>query len=46
LKNNKSDIFISVIIPAYNAEKYISYTLDSVLQQTYKLFEIIVVNDG
>ena len=37
---------ISVIIPAYNAEKYISYCLDSVLNQTFTDFEIICVNDG
>lgn len=37
---------ISVIIPAYNAEKYISKTIESVLQQTYDNFEIIIVNDG
>ncbi|MEE1945141.1 glycosyltransferase family A protein [Pedobacter sp. KR3-3] len=37
---------ISVIIPAYNAEKYIGDTLNSVLSQTYAHLEIIVVNDG
>ncbi len=37
---------ISVIIPVYNLEKYISTCLDSVLCQTYKNFEIIAVNDG
>lgn len=37
---------ISVIIPAYNAEKFIKYCIDSVLEQTYKNFEIIVINDG
>lgn len=37
---------ISVIIPVYNAEKYIEETLLSVLNQTYKNWECIVVNDG
>ena len=37
---------ISVIVPAYNAEKYIRPCLDSILNQTKKEFEIIVVNDG
>lgn len=36
---------ISVIIPLYNAEKYIAECLDSVLMQTFQDFEVIVVND-
>ena len=39
-------IMISVIVPAYNLENYISRTLDSILAQTYNDIEIIVVNDG
>jgi glycosyltransferase involved in cell wall biosynthesis len=37
---------ISVVIPAYNAEKYIEKCLDSVFNQTYTNLEVIVVNDG
>lgn len=37
---------ISVIIPIYNKEKYISDCLESILCQTYKNLEIILINDG
>lgn len=37
---------VSVIIPVYNAEKYIEQTICSVLNQTFRDFEIIVLNDG
>lgn len=39
-------IGISIIIPCYNAEKYLPQCLDSVLNQSYKEYEIILVNDG
>ncbi len=37
---------ISVIIPAYNAEKTIQETIESVLNQTFPDFELIIINDG
>ena len=37
---------VSVIIPIYNVEKYLSECLDSVVNQTYKNLEIILINDG
>lgn len=42
----KNKFVFSIIIPAYNAEKYIINCLYSVINQTYKDFEIIIVNDG
>ena len=37
---------VSVIIPAYNSEQFIAETLDSVLNQTLKDIEVVIVNDG
>lgn len=38
--------FISVVIPVYNAEKYLEECVASVLAQSYESFEVILVNDG
>jgi glycosyltransferase involved in cell wall biosynthesis len=43
--NNQPDL-ISVIVPIYKVEKYLSRCLDSILSQTYKNFELILINDG
>lgn len=37
---------LSVVVPVYNVEKYLSRALDSILQQTYPVYEIICVDDG
>ena len=41
-----SKIYFSIIVCCYNSSKYLSETIDSIINQNYKNFEIIFVNDG
>lgn len=43
---DRQQIEISVVIPFYNAEKFIGDTLESILDQTFHRFEVILVDDG
>jgi len=40
------EVAISVLLPVYNAEKYIKETIESILNQTFTNFEFIIINDG
>ena len=43
---NNQKILLSVVLPVYNGEKYLQEAIDSILAQTYKYFEFIILNDG
>ncbi|MBL4707510.1 MAG: glycosyltransferase [Flavobacteriales bacterium] len=43
---NSEAPLVSVIMPAYNAEKYISESILSIINQTYRNWELIIINDG
>ena len=42
----KSETILSVVIPVYNCETKIQRYLESILNQTFKNFEVIIINDG
>lgn len=44
--SDKKNIFFSIIIPTYNRANLIGLTIDSILNQTYTNYEIIIVDDG
>lgn len=39
-------IEISVIVPVYNVEKYLCQCVESILSQTYRNFELLLIDDG
>ena len=44
--NDKSNIKVSIILPVYNSENYLTNTIESIINQTFKDFELILINDG
>ncbi len=42
----KNDELISIVMPAYNCEKYITESINSVINQSYKNWELLVLDDG
>ena len=44
--NDRIDAVVSIIVPVYKVEQYLSFCMDSLLQQTYPYLEIILIDDG
>ncbi|MCR5637396.1 MAG: glycosyltransferase family 2 protein [Lachnospiraceae bacterium] len=45
-KKNNSMPLVSVVVPVFNVEKYVKKCIDSILNQTYTNFEVIIIDDG
>ncbi len=44
--NKQSLPLVSIVVPVYNAEKFIKETIDSIFDQSYKRIELIIIDDG
>lgn len=42
----KDDVLVSIIVPVYNAENFLTQCIESILSQTYNNIEVLLVNDG
>ncbi|MDQ3536537.1 MAG: glycosyltransferase family 2 protein, partial [Bacteroidota bacterium] len=43
---DSNSIDITVLMPVYNAEKYLKESIESILNQTFKNFEFLIIEDG
>jgi glycosyltransferase involved in cell wall biosynthesis len=46
MDKNVNEIFVSVLLPAFNAEKHLRTAVESILSQTHRNFELLIINDG
>ena len=46
LEDDAQKVIISVIMPVYNAEMYVRKAICSILEQTFRFFELILIDDG
>ncbi len=44
--NDEQAALVSIVLPVYNGEKYLAESLDSILAQTYRNWELVIINDG
>lgn len=46
MNNNRTQPLVSVLMSAFNGGDYLTHSIESILKQTYKTFEFIIVDDG
>lgn len=46
MKHKDKTPIVSVLLPVYNAGKYLQETVESIISQTYTAFELLILDDG
>jgi len=44
--NDLNNALVSIIVPVYNAERFLARCIESILNQSYKNIEVLLINDG